>query len=159
MKEWTEDGLPRGFVSFDEREPDEDYKSFGWYGWLLVEWNGRKYIASARGQAHPDSQEPFWKWWLQEKVSQKDFDSMEFIAWKCDTRGTRLNNKMRCRKCNWLNWDFITQTQENTTEYYCGLHGCARVDPDGEQANLDTHGSCGFSAIRKESAKQLELKF
>ena len=40
--------------------------------------------------------------------------------------------KARCRQCEYLNQD-------------CGLHGRARVDPDGEQPDLNHHGGCGFN--------------
>ena len=42
--------------------------------------------------------------------------------------------KARCRRCMNLNYDFFTRTYEDTYDYFCGLHGRAPVDPDGEQS-------------------------
>ena len=66
-------------------------------------------------------------------------------------------NPMRCWRCAYLDYDCIGECQEQPLpgEHFCGLHGRARVDPDGEQMDLDHHGGCGF-APRKE-AVQLEL--
>ena len=52
--------------------------------------------------------------------------------------------KAKCRRCMNLNYDFLLGTYEDTDDYFCGLHGRAPVDPDGEQMNLDRRGGCGF---------------
>lgn len=65
--------------------------------------------------------------------------------------------KMKCRWCTWLNYDVFTRTYEQPEHYFCGLHGRARVDINGEQENLDARGSCGYSP--KRVAVQLELQF
>lgn len=44
---------------------------------------------------------------------------------------------------------------ENGEPFFCGLHGCARVDPDGPQQDLDHQGGCGF--IPASRPRQLEL--
>ena len=51
--------------------------------------------------------------------------------------------KARCRSCYWLNWDFVTDDYE-CRPWFCGLHGGTRVDPDGEQRDLNHHGGCGY---------------
>ena len=56
-----------------------------------------------------------------------------------------------------LNWDFITGEIIPEEEHYCGLHGCARVDPEGEQQDLDHQGSCGFLPIKEP--RQTRLAF
>lgn len=72
--------------------------------------------------------------------------------------GTPPNRKkMRCWRCEHLDYDHINGKQEQRLpgEHYCGLHGMARVDPDGPQQNLDHKGGCGFTARKK--AVQLSL--
>lgn len=66
-----------------------------------------------------------------------------------------MAKKMRCRRCQNLNYNFLTDRYENGEPFFCGLHGCARVDPDGEQQNLDHRGGCGF--IPTSRPLQLEL--
>lgn len=63
----------------------------------------------------------------------------------------RSHKKMRCWRCEHLDYDHINARQENRLpgEHYCGLHGMARVDPDGPQQNLDHKGGCGFTARKK----------
>lgn len=65
--------------------------------------------------------------------------------------------KMRCRKCEYLDYDFINDCQEYRPdgEHYCGLHGMARVDPDGPQQNLNRNSGCGFN--RRKETVQLSL--
>lgn len=67
--------------------------------------------------------------------------------------------KARCRNCNYLNYDFFSDSYERVEpgEDFCGLHGRAKVNPDGEQQNLNSRGSCGYS--RKARPVQLELTF
>ena len=67
--------------------------------------------------------------------------------------------KMRCRNCEWLNYDFIFNEYEKCEpgKNFCGLHGRARVDIDGPQLNLDSFGSCGFLAKKKTVPVQLQL--
>lgn len=67
------------------------------------------------------------------------------------------NKKMRCWRCEHLDFDHILCRQENRPpgEHYCGLHGMARVDPDGPQQNLDHKGGCGFTA--RKQAVELSL--
>lgn len=70
------------------------------------------------------------------------------------------SNKMRCADCYWLDWDFVTHRHiplRNPGFHYCGLHGRAQVDPNGEQQNLDRHGGCGFMPVQEPI--QLELDF
>lgn len=64
--------------------------------------------------------------------------------------------KMRCKKCTWLNYDVIRDRYQNDYEPFCGLHGRAPVDPEGEQVNLDRHGSCGFYP-RQRQPEELSL--
>jgi len=66
--------------------------------------------------------------------------------------------KMRCRRCVFLDWEFISNTIEPREDgtHYCGLHGGTTVDIDGPQMNLDNRGSCGF-ADRIRPAEQLDL--
>ena len=52
--------------------------------------------------------------------------------------------KAMCRQCEYLNWDWLTHEYESGP-YFCGLHGRASVDPDGEQPDLNHKGGCGFS--------------
>ena len=67
--------------------------------------------------------------------------------------------KARCRRCFCLNFNFIRSEYEWDAPFFCGQHGCARVDPDGEQRNLDNRGSCGFWPKVDEQPRQLEFKF
>ena len=62
--------------------------------------------------------------------------------------------KARCRSCYWLNWDFVTDDYE-CGPWFCGLHGGTRVDPDGEQRDLDHRGGCGY--IETHEPRQLRL--
>lgn len=63
---------------------------------------------------------------------------------KDDTR-----QSARCRECYWLNLDVFSDEYESG-EWFCGLHGRAAVDPDGEQPDLDHRGGCGFSEFHGE---------
>lgn len=65
--------------------------------------------------------------------------------------------RMRCWRCAYLDYDCISDCQEQPQpgEHFCGLHGRTRVDPDGEQMDLDHHGGCGFSP--RKQAVQLSL--
>lgn len=67
--------------------------------------------------------------------------------------------RIRCHHCRYLDYDFLNDNYEITspTEHFCGLHGRRRVDPDGEQMNLDSHGSCGYSP--RQRTVQLSLDF
>lgn len=62
--------------------------------------------------------------------------------------------KARCRSCYWLNWDFISG-EYVSGQWFCGLHGCTRVDPDGEQLDLDHRGGCGY--MKATEPRQLRL--
>ena len=66
-----------------------------------------------------------------------------------------MKKRMRCRKCKYLNWDFITDQKERTDDNFCGLHGRAKVNVDGYQVDLDHKGSCGFAP--QATYTQLEL--
>ncbi|MBR1464303.1 MAG: hypothetical protein IJ604_13145 [Prevotella sp.] len=68
--------------------------------------------------------------------------------------------KIKCRLCTYLDYDFFERRFENRTEgnHYCGLHGRAQVDPDGEQVNLDHRGGCGFCSKQKDPV-QLTFNF
>ena len=57
--------------------------------------------------------------------------------------------KMKCRRCKYLNFDFLEDKYEPESPPFCGLHGRTEVDPDGEQQNLDHRGGCGFSDKNK----------
>lgn len=65
--------------------------------------------------------------------------------------------KAKCSQCRYLNYNFFDGTYENKVPPFCGLHGRARVDPDGEQRNLNHEGGCGFS--RKMKSIQTALNF
>lgn len=65
--------------------------------------------------------------------------------------------KARCRRCWHLNYDYIFKRYDWSSPYFCGHHGCARVDPDGEQPNLDRRGGCAFTP--KNEPTQLEFNF
>lgn len=69
------------------------------------------------------------------------------------------DRKMRCRQCEWLDYDFLDDVYEAVDDcmHFCGLHGRHRVDPEGPQLNLDNHGSCGF--LLKKRMIQLEIPF
>lgn len=88
MQEWTSDELPEGFISFKEAEPVQ--KRFGWFGWLLVKLKEKKFIVSVRAMIHPDIQEPFEQYWIQENLTQAETNELEPLAWKGDDR---MNNK------------------------------------------------------------------
>jgi hypothetical protein len=66
-----------------------------------------------------------------------------------------MNRKMRCRRCQCLNYDFLSETHEWNSPSFCGLHGRIRVNPDGPQQDLDHRGGCGF--IPSKQIIQLEL--
>lgn len=65
-------------------------------------------------------------------------------------------SKMRCNRCEYLNYDFICHCYEPDDPPFCGLHGRERVDPDGEQADLNHRGGCGYHA-KGQTAVQLDL--
>lgn len=65
--------------------------------------------------------------------------------------------KMQCRRYKNLNYDHFTRQYENDEAPICGLHGRARVDPDGPQQNLDGRGGCGF--IKKNRPVELTFAF
>ena len=70
--------------------------------------------------------------------------------------------KMRCNKCVWLDYDVFDNMYESHTYHFCGLHGRARVNPDGEQQNLNGRESCGFTQKRdkpKPTIVQLTFDF
>ena len=62
--------------------------------------------------------------------------------------------KAKCRQCEFLNWDFITNDYESGP-WFCGLHGRSRIDPDGDQPDLNHHGGCGF--IKATAVRQYQL--
>lgn len=51
--------------------------------------------------------------------------------------------RARCRECEYLNQNNINLEYESG-DWFCGLHGRAAVDPDGDQPDLNHHGGCGF---------------
>lgn len=65
--------------------------------------------------------------------------------------------RAKCRHCVALDYDFIEDRPDFRSDghHVCGLHGCAPVDPDGDQPNFNHYGSCGF--IAKSQPIQLEL--
>ena len=67
------------------------------------------------------------------------------------------NKKMRCRRCIWYNYNFLTKQYEDGS--FCGLHGMEDVTPDAPQmAMLHTEEpECGF--YPKQKITQLELNF
>lgn len=62
--------------------------------------------------------------------------------------------KMKYRRCRYLNYDFLDEKYEPELPPFCGLHGRTKVDPDGEQQDLNHRGGCGFS----DKNKPIELK-
>ena len=66
-------------------------------------------------------------------------------------------SKMRCRYCANYCYDYLDGRYESDSEPFCGLHGRARVDPDGKQQNLDSRGGCGY--IARQKPVQLEIKW
>lgn len=67
--------------------------------------------------------------------------------------------KAKCRQCLHLDYDHLSDTIEpcKDGEHFCGLHGRARIDPDGIQQDLNHQGGCGF--IQRNKPVQLELSF
>ena len=63
--------------------------------------------------------------------------------------------KARCNNCEYLNWNFLTDEREQNSTPFCGLHGRAHVDPNGQQMNLDSHGGCDYTP--KHKPQQLTL--
>lgn len=67
--------------------------------------------------------------------------------------------KIKCRTCTHLNYDYLQsryETFEEAGNYYCGVHGRAAVDPDGQQVNLNRRGGCGYYP-KQRPPKQLSL--
>lgn len=64
---------------------------------------------------------------------------------------------MRCRRCMWYNYNFLTDQYEEGS--FCGLHGMEDVTPDAPQMALlhTEEPDCGFTP--KQKITQLELKF
>lgn len=62
--------------------------------------------------------------------------------------------KARCRECYYLNWNYLTLDYE-VGDWFCGLHGMAAVDPDGDQPDLNHHGGCGFH--KADEPRQYQL--
>ena len=56
-----------------------------------------------------------------------------------------------------LNYDYLTGRYEPDLPPFCGVHGRIRVDPDGQQQDLDHRGGCDF--IEKNEPVQLSLTF
>lgn len=52
-----------------------------------------------------------------------------------------------------LNYDYLTGRYEPELPPFCGVHDRIRVDPDGQQQDLDHRGGCGFN----EKNKPIEL--
>ena len=67
--------------------------------------------------------------------------------------------KAKCKKCYYLDRDMLSNTKEKNNWHFCGLHGRAEVDPDGEQRNLDRRGGCGFFTIEGKQLNFLEELF
>lgn len=70
--------------------------------------------------------------------------------------------KIKCRLCVNLDYNAFFRRYENRSdgEHFCGCHGMAQVDPDGEQLNLDHRGGCGFFPKHREpSVVQLTFDF
>lgn len=74
--------------------------------------------------------------------------------------------KARCRKCYYFDFSpFMAQFGETcqmqrekanrTGEHFCGQHGGAEIDPDGEQRSLDRKGSCNF--VPEKTTRQLTI--
>ena len=62
-----------------------------------------------------------------------------------------MKSKMRCLQCMWFNYDFFERKYEDGKSF-CGLHGRAHVNPNGDQVNLlgsDRFG-CGFEPIETQ---------
>jgi len=58
-----------------------------------------------------------------------------------------------------MDYDVFSRTYEHhPSGHFCGLHGRAQVNPDGEQANLDARGGCGFSP-KEKAPVQLTFEF
>jgi hypothetical protein len=68
--------------------------------------------------------------------------------------------KMRCWRCKNLNYDYFDRKYETPADghFFCGLHGRAQVDPDGEQVNLDRRGGCGYYP-KEKAPVQLTFDF
>ena len=90
---------------------------------------------------------------------QRDYGSQPTTrnAVKITLPSHKPTGRMRCWRCEHLDYDHISDTQETAAdgEHFCGLHGRARVDPDGPQQNLNRKGGCGFTP-RKQTV-QLDL--
>lgn len=55
--------------------------------------------------------------------------------------------KARCHECFYLNWYYLTG-EYWAGDWFCGLHGSATVNPDGNQPDFDHKGGCGFHPIQ-----------
>lgn len=68
--------------------------------------------------------------------------------------------KIKCRSCLNLDYCYIfgRYEQRKDGDHFCGLHGRAHVDPDGEQVNLDARGGCGFIPKHRDP-KPIQLTF
>ena len=62
--------------------------------------------------------------------------------------------KARCKTCEYFCLNMLSNTYERDLPPFCGLHGRTRIDPDGEQRNLDHNGGCGY---HKKEPVQLTL--
>lgn len=56
----------------------------------------------------------------------------------------------------YYNWRWYDNTYDHSRSV-CGLHGSAKVDPDGPQPNLDSRGSCGYNKMNTKEYKQLNI--
>lgn len=54
----------------------------------------------------------------------------------------RRQNLRRAR-CERLNHDYVCDMDKPGPPWFCSLHGCAAVDPDGQQPGFDHKGGCG----------------
>ena len=66
--------------------------------------------------------------------------------------------KARCNRCTWMDYDVFSKTYEQHPDghHFCGWHGRAEVDPDGEQPRLSHDDKmCAYSP--RQRVVQLEL--
>ena len=100
------------------------------------------------------------EWSEEDKLSEiaernrQPYQTSQRHDWKKSGR-KQEEKEMKCSKCKYLNWDFLTDKIEQTDEDFCGLHGRARVQIDGVQQDFNHHGGCGF--VERQKFIQLDL--
>lgn len=107
-----------------------------------------------RNHLHINALDEFYRLWLQ--AHDKRSVTLPSHTPK-PLPSAKPKQKMRCWHCEYLDNDLISGSHESVSDgcHFCGLHGRARVYPDGLQQNLNNKGGCGY--VQRKNPVQLDL--